>query len=237
MTQAPSSHWIELVIQIEYGLDTNLIDIGSKDYKHFPLISLEQKYRQHHNYGRIMAALIDLKLTFQFLTHDFSYACGVFNEQLHVKVLEGRTEKEILSSKILFLKYLNMFILRCRSFWDKAMGIMVLVLNSDNYDVFLQANSRRKTFKKVMHNHLTEETIINMDALIKVLDNKFRTAEAHQTGTLRTWIFKKWDSNPMNTPFGDLLGIYNLTFEYAEQISKLLENISIVPNITNTTEY
>ena len=228
MTDAPSTHWIDLVGTIELGLAPNSTDEERKADKQFPLTSLEEKYRQHNNYGRIMAALVDLKLTFHFFANDFSYAGGVFNEQLHEKVLAGRTEAQIVASKILFLRYLNAFVLRCRSFWDKAMGIMVLVLNQDEYENFLSDHSRRAAFRKSMQNHLAKESITSIDNLIGVLDDKFRTAEAHQTGTLRTWIFNKWDQNPMNTPFGYLLGVYNHTFEYAEQISKLLLEDRIV---------
>jgi hypothetical protein len=227
---APSTHWIDLVGIIELGLAPNSTDEERKADKQFPLISLEEKYRQHKNYGRIMAALVDLKLTFHFFANDFSYAGGVFNEQLHEKVLAGRTEAQIVASKILFLRYLNAFVLRCRSFWDKAMGLMVLALNQDEYENFLSSHSRRAAFKKAMQNHLAEESVASIDTLIGVLDDKFRTAEAHQTGTLRTWIFHKWDPNPINTPFGYLLGIYNHTFKYAEQISKLLLENRIIPS-------
>ena len=120
MSDASSStHWTNLVRSIELGLAPNSTEEERKADKQFPLIALEEQFRQHSNYGRIMAALVDLKLTFHFFANDFSYAGGVFNEQLHEKVLEGKTEAQIIASKILFLRYLNAFVLRCRSFWDK----------------------------------------------------------------------------------------------------------------------
>lgn len=217
-----SSHWADLARSIELGLAPNSTEEERKADKQFPLIALEERFRQHDHYSRIMAALIDLKLTFHFFANDFSYAGGVYNEQLHMNVLEGKTEAQITASKILFLRYLNAFILRCRSFWDKAMGVLILVFNPNKYETYLKNRSRRSAFKSVMKSHLSQESLVSIDVLICVLDDKFRTAEAHQTGTLRTWVFEKWDPNPINTPFGYLLGIYNQTFEYAKQISDLL---------------
>jgi hypothetical protein len=91
------------------------------------------------------------------------------------------------------------------------MGVLVLVYNPSQYEKFAQARSRRSEFKRAIKGHLTDESIANIDALINLLDTKLRTAEAHQTGTLRTWIFKEWDVNPMNTPMGYLLTIHNMT--------------------------
>lgn len=215
-------YWVDFVQAIEVGLSSNSTGDNEKTDKHFPLKQMEQLFRGHKDHGKLLGALIDLKMTFHFSANDFSYACGVYNEQLHQRVLSGRTSTEIFASKILFLRYLNSFVLRCRSFWDKAMGVLVLVYNPLQYEKFVKAKSRRSQFKKAMKNYLTDESIASIDKLINMLDTQFRTAEAHQTGTLRTWIFKHWDVNPMNTPMGYLLTIHNMTLEFAEQISKLL---------------
>lgn len=222
MTTTNHDYWNDFIASIETGLASDVSKDTQKADNYWPLVKFEQLFRESSDYRQLMAALIDIKLTFHFLASDFMDACVVYNEQLHQRVIPEKSSTVIFQSKMLFLRHLNSFVLRCRAFWDKAMGVLVLVYNSSSYRTFLKATSRRSQFKKAMKGHLTVESIDRIDYLIDLLDSKFRTAEAHQTGTLRTWIFKEWDVNPMNTPFGYLLTVHNMTFELAQQISKLL---------------
>ena len=47
---------------------------------------------------------------------------------------------------------LTSFSYRCRAFWDKYMGILVLMYATEHYDRFFKARSRKKTFMKIAGN-------------------------------------------------------------------------------------
>lgn len=215
-------NWVELIRCIEYGLSPSYTEENEISDTLFPLISLEKQYRGHAHYGKIMGALVDLKLTLRFCSDDFRCAGVVYNERIKPIDSEQRDQFQVTTAKITFLGHLNAFILRCRAFWDKAMGALVLILNPDEYKKFLGNGSRVNFFKTAMHDRLTDDSIESIFFLVEDLLNKVRTAEAHLTGTLRTWVFKEWTPSPENTRLGDLLSIYNLTLRYAQQISDIL---------------
>lgn len=150
------------------------------------------------------------------------FAGGLYNEELHFEKLPVRTNEEILGSKVRFLENINAFVLRLRALWDKLMGILVLKFCPDSYPKFTSAGSRKTEFAKLMSGHLEEASINSIIDLVTILDEKFRTAEAHSSGTIRNWIFTKWNPNPINTPFGQLLSLYSSTFDYVRQISDCL---------------
>lgn len=226
MSNEKREFWKKRLAEVEDGLRHYPKVPEDKPDPRFPLLKLEELYCDHPEYGHLMGALMDLKLTFRFAAHDFNSAGALYNEELHVNKLTGKATEEILGSKIRFLNHMNAHVLRLRSFWDKAMGILILKFCPDKYQKFVNGTRSRKTeFTKLMTGYLAMESIRSIGYLIQTLDDKFRTSEAHKSGTLRNWVIQDWDPNPMNSPFGYLLGLYNASLEFAEQVSDLLLGI------------
>src|SRR5690606_17453071 len=111
---------------------------------------------------------------------------------------------------------LTSFTYRCRAFWDKYMGLLVLIYSPNEYEKYCKAKSRKKKFQSLSNEWISfpielQESLIQtlqqhpfynelkgkniyptpfLDILltfIDQLDNKYRTAEAHGTGAIRKW--------------------------------------------------
>ena len=188
----------------------------------FPLNALERCFEKHPEKTKLMFALVDLKLTFYFATNDFMQSGVVWNENLNSASFHEESPSKQTASKILFLSNLNSFVLRSRSYWDKALGVLVLVYATNDYERFVSSKSRRARFKKIMATHLQANAINFIHDTIEILDDKFRTAEAQQTSTLRTWVLKEGKIDLFAGSFGWLLGVYNDTYGFSNQLSSLL---------------
>ena len=221
MSSNDRQYWINRINYVDSGLTLLASPSPERAQDIFPLLELEERFCSHPQHGKIMASLVDLKLTWFFTDSDFISACLVYQDKLHFKRLPSHSHSETAASRISFLNHANSFVLRCRAYWDKLMGLLVLVFASDQYERFTSDESRRKSFKTIANGFLTPESVHSLMAILAML-NKHRTPEAHSTGCLRTWILKDWDENPINTPYADLLTIRNQTARYTADIIKLI---------------
>lgn len=106
---------------------------------------------QHDEGGRLLSAVIDLELTYLFMMKDVMSSGGVWNTAFAdrgnggVSVLE---DSDSFLGKVEILYGLTSFALRCRAFWDKWMGVLVLLYSTEAYDAYCKARSRRRFFMK-----------------------------------------------------------------------------------------
>ena len=107
--------------------------------------------RNHEPGGKLLAAVVDLELTYLFMQRDSHAAAGVWNtvfspaKSQPTSVLD---RFDTFSGKVDILYNFTSFSMRCRSFWDKLMGILFLMYDSDNYERFLKARSRKGFFDR-----------------------------------------------------------------------------------------
>ncbi len=89
------------------------------------------------------------------------------------------------------------------------MGFVVLLTAPDEYEKFERARSRRRFFKRIIddHPHFPKNSGEDIDRIVREIDDKFRTAEAHGTGSLRTYLLA--ENTPMESPEGHLLLHFN----------------------------
>jgi hypothetical protein len=214
--------WIKVLTELEEAIATCASSSVDQVTSSFSLVAIAQHFKTHEHMGRFFAALTDFKLIAYYVSADFQHACGVYNEQLHPKVKDTKNANQLYASRILFLRDLNAFVLRARSLWDKALGLMVLAYLPDQYESFVTADSRRAKFKQLMHGVIDSELITGIDQTIGILDEKFRTAEAHQAGTLRSWILPDLPENLIETPFGWLLGAHTDIHALYTKLQKIL---------------
>ncbi len=221
MSSNDRQYWIDRVLYIDGGLALLTSPSPQKEADIFPLLDLEAKFCSHPQHGKIMASLVDLKLTWFFTDSDFFTASHVYQDKLHFMRLPSHSHDEIAASRITFLNHANSFVLRCRAYWDKLMGLLVLVFKSDRYKQFEKAESRKETFQSIANSFLTPESIRSLMDLLELL-NRHRTPEAHATGCLRNWTLKDWDENPIKTPYADLVTLRNRSHNYTLNIISLI---------------
>lgn len=221
MTSNERQHWIDRINLVESGLALLASPSPQKDKDIFPLLDLEEWFCNHPQHGKIMASLVDLKLTWFFTDSDFVSACLVYQDKLHFRRLPSYTYNEIAASRISFLNHANSFVLRCRAFWDKLMGLLLLIFASDYPNSGSGKRSPRKRFLKRAPNFLEHESVDSIASLLTLL-NDHRTPEAHADGSMREWVLQPWDENPINTKYADLVTIRNKSCDYTADIIKLI---------------
>ena len=107
--------------------------------------------RDHRPDGKLLAAVVDLELTYLFMMRDSGGAAGAWNKDFapgHPQPTSVLHRFDSFTGKVDILYYLTAFTLRCRSFWDKYMGILFLLHDEQNYEKFMGAKSRKRFFER-----------------------------------------------------------------------------------------
>lgn len=164
--------------------------------------------------GRLFSAILDLKITYAFVFIDFHRVVP------GLKVINQKETPDILTDPMSFTEKMNLLhshidmAIRFRSFYDKLMGVLVLLLCPDKYNKLGSSGSRKSDFRKLMEGHIDSESMDSLFEIISSLDNDFRTAEVHQTGRMRKWVLGGRDcfvDNALNLGgyFNNILGLAN----------------------------
>ena len=155
--------------------------------------------------GRIFSALIDLEMTYLFMAKDVTKSAGGWNQNFTPGKLEGGSvldDYNKFHGKVEILDALSSFTFRSRAFWDKYMGILVLIKDPENYQKYCKAKSRKKTFKKIAAEW--------SDFPIKVQEALLHTLQRHEIYALSKEQLKEGTFYPVT--FLDVL------FTYIEQL-------------------
>jgi len=185
----------------------------------------ETQYLSFHNKNpKLFYALVDLEITLFFMLKDINLSCGRWNDLFAPGKNEGGSVLDNFQKfhgKLEILEAFSSFSMRCRGFWDKYMGILILLLSPTDYEKFFKAKSRKKKFKSIaaswenfpipiqnaLIHSLQSAPSYKTDFLpyknkgglfpepfleiiftwIEILDNQFRTPEAHGAGAIRKW--------------------------------------------------
>lgn len=102
------------------------------------------------------------------------------------------------------------------------MGILILMYNTENYDKFRKAKSRKKEFEKLCKDipHIPTELVTNMIQSIADFDQNFRTPEVHGTGSVRKWSFTMLSLH--QTPLAEFIKYWNWLLPMLIEIDRLI---------------
>ena len=116
-------------------------------------ISTFYSYCQTHcANGQLFNAVVDLELTYLFMKRDCDSSAGIWNQWFSPDKPQVETVLKDLnkfSGKMDILYHFTSFSLRCRAFWDKYMGTLILLYDAKNYDRYFKARSRKNAFIKI----------------------------------------------------------------------------------------
>ena len=156
MTQEFRIQDLQDVQQLEVFFNNYAQTIVGKPYcGHLPkeyLSALFTHCRLTPNNLRLLYAVLDLEFTFLFMLADTQLAGGTWNQRF---APEHTNQESVLQDfgnfrgKMEILRGFTSFAYRCRAFWDKYMGILVLLQDDSQYDRFTDARSRKRTFRKI----------------------------------------------------------------------------------------
>ena len=161
---------------------------------HISLSEAYEKLQRVSDGGRVFTALIDILINVTLLKCEMVPA-----EIARRKLCNTEQPETVLDSPNFFIDLMDLhrlntaFIFRYRALWDKMMGFLILVLTPSDYDKFCEAKSKKRFFKNCMLKikNFPRDLIHNIDRLLRDFDNKYRTPEAHLTGSMRKYSFSK----------------------------------------------
>lgn len=179
--------------------------------------------RMNENGGRLFSAILDLKITFAFVFIDYHRTIPGY------KVMNCKDTPSILTDPNLFKEKMDLLhsnidmAIRFRTFYDKLMGVLVLLFCPERYKKFGSSGSRKADFKKLMRDYIDSESLESLFAIISSLDDNFRTAEVHQAGRMRKWVLGGRDSFVDNAV--DLGGYFNNILSLADWLDELIDEV------------
>ncbi len=179
--------------------------------------------RMNENGGRLFSAILDLKITFAFVFIDYHRTISGY------KVMNCKETPSILTDPNLFKEKMDLLhsnidmAIRFRTFYDKLMGVLVLLFCPERYKKFGSSGSRKADFKKLMQDQIDSESLDSLFAIISSLDDNFRTAEVHQTGRMRKWVLGGRDSFVDKAV--DLGGYFNNILALANWLDELIDEV------------
>jgi hypothetical protein len=178
----------------------------------FQWVSLRDEWslsREQEGGGRVFAALVDLRL-----------AVGALEIDLREITRELAAEPPSLHSRLRLYRINSAYILRMRSILDKIMGFMVLSARPGEYDSFRRAKSRKRAFMKLaaQGSEIPVPIAQYIEKFVEQFDTKYRTPEAHGSGSVRTWVFGEIGGADSNQ--ADMFWSWNTLYPLLTLISK-----------------
>jgi len=217
----------EEVVCFEELLDSYVTARAQLSLKHISLTNAYDLLQNNSDGGRIFSALLDIQISFLLLYLDAHSVGATWNEFFSKGKLEGGS---VLDSSAKFFgkmdihRFNTAYVLRYRAIWDKLMGLIVLLYASHDYESFMGAKSKKRTFAKIAEKHKFADAqfITSLNDLLSRFDNTFRTSEAHGTGVLRKYSFTM--ESMADNPQIELIGFWNAMNGFVSEIGKVFIN-------------
>ena len=103
--------------------------------------------------GKLLNAYVDLELTYLFMMKDSIFAGGTHN-RLHdtgkIELGSVLNDFDLFAGKMNILYSLSAFSFRIRAFWDKYMGVLFLLYESQKYEEYIKSKSRKNSLLSML---------------------------------------------------------------------------------------
>lgn len=197
---------------------------------HISLVKAWDHLHERSDGGRVFTALLDLYLNLHLVDFDLTTIGGTWNGLFSKGKLEGGS---ILDSQQKFFgkmdihRFATSFVFRYRAIWDKLMGFFVLCFVPTRYEDFCKSKSKKKAFRSIASNTdaLPSEFVTKILDALEEFDNKFRTPEAHGTGSIRKWSLTM--EGMEENPFLDLIGHWNVLNATFHAVGKIFDPVQM----------
>lgn len=184
---------------------------GISDFDWVSLSTAYEVLQPYSNGGRVFTALLDLRFNVDTLLGELGRMAITRNKyrQARESLQGGLLENpEFFFDRLDLLGANTSYILRYRAVLDKVMGLLVMLTAPGQYNSFVDARSQRKKFVQIAGQTpaLPGKLVSHLTQTIDAFD-KYRTAEAHGTGSARTWTFL--DDDDLDSPQSDMFWSWN----------------------------
>jgi len=195
----------------DYSLSTSNGGYGALDLNGY-LLDTYDHLQPREDGGRIFAAYLDIILNCYLINFDLIQVGTIWNQNFSKGKLQGGS---VLDSEAKFfgkmdlLRNYTSYVFRYRAVWDKIMGLCVLLQMPDEYDGYHASKSKKKAFRKraAKMSVIPAGDIETFEEYLSEFDRKFRTPEAHGTGSI--WKYNFTMESVSDTALIDLIGYWN----------------------------
>lgn len=170
---------------------------------------------------KLFAAIVDLRITASFLFIDTNRVGIGINKQSLVSNEDVLNNQDYFNVKFNLLHENIDMVVRCRALYDKLMGVIILLCAPTSYNDFIGAKSRKKAFSNIAKSFMNEDTLSEFVLEVSRLDESYRTAEVHQTGSMRTWVFLS--DSPFNEKEMGVIACWNKMSGWLSWLDKRIE--------------
>jgi len=215
----------EEVIRFEQLLDDYSSNHAQLSLRHVSLIEAYDRLINRKDGARLFYALLDIQINIVLLFLDTHAVGAIWNASFSKGKLEGGSvleSEDKFFGKMDIHRFNSSYVLRYRAIWDKIMGLIILIYSPGEYERFSGSSSKKKTFEKIANTHgfLDADTVLGLKNLLTEFDDKFRTAEAHGTGSLRKYSFLM--ESLADNPQIELIGFWNSVNSFLADLGKVL---------------
>lgn len=188
---------------------------------HIPLENVFAILKHHPEKGRLFAYFIELQLQHALLNCDLSEISSLLDQKA------SGTEVDGFCHRVSLLRANSDFIFRYRAIWDKIMAIIILLRAPDQFQKFATADSRKKYFRKIEKETglIPREFVDHVIETTTAFDNKYRTEEAHGSGSARKWSSGQLPDDD-ESPQYDMFWAWNSLHEVMAKLKDAFYNAS-----------
>ncbi|MEE9510133.1 MAG: hypothetical protein V3V81_06535, partial [Candidatus Bathyarchaeia archaeon] len=135
---------------------------------------------------KLVGVLVDIKSIWCALQYDF--------------IQLARNTSEDDNARIKRYIFINDVIVRIRAFWERLIGLAILVDRPEEFDKVFSNRRTRRAFKREFASSKNSVTKLIWDYShsLDLFENKFRTPELHKIGRTIRWASKKRLSGEIN---------------------------------------
>lgn len=202
----------EQVARFQEHLNSYSVARANGALPHLQLVSIYDYCQTREDGGKLFTVFLDLSINFMLLWCDSHVVGATWNANFSKGKLEGGSALDStrkFQGKMDIHRFNSSFILRYRAVWDKMMGVLIMLHAPLEYEKFVSAKSRRRSFRKIASrvDSIPMDFVEFLETKLSDFDSEFRTPEAHSTGALRKWSFIM---EPMHeNPQVKLIGYWN----------------------------
>jgi hypothetical protein len=162
---------------------------------HISLASVFSTLGGHPEGGRIFSYFVELQFQLALLNCDMHEMA---------KLIGPSDQPPPLANEDAFCRQANLlransdYIFRYRAIWDKVMAIIVLLRAPEEFQRFTGSQSKKKAFRKIAKStgRIPDNFLDHIIETTTAFDEKYRTEEAHGSGSARKFSFSYLLSEP-----------------------------------------
>lgn len=150
---------------------------------HLSLEHVFAELKDHPERSRLAPYFIELQLQHALLNCDLHEISSLLGQKTSGAEVDG------FCHRVSLLRANSDFIFRYRAIWDKIMTIIVLFCAPKHFQDFTGSKKKKNSFKRIAEStgRIPPGFVSHVIETTEAFDNKYRTEEAHGSGSARKW--------------------------------------------------